>query len=507
MPYARTLAVTAESLLTPAERQKAKRLVKLHREELRRRARNDPNAWMEYVWRGDDGQYLRQAALHRELQMHLSTHQKALVRFPREHGKSTQIFGRAVWELAHNHNMRIKVVCANDDLAQRRVGEMRRLIENPLCRRVFPDLKPQHSEWTKHHFNVRRTANLLDHSVEAYGVLSGATGGRCDLLVLDDVCDDKNSLYSSAMREAVVEAVRNKWLNLVTGHGRIWWPGTPWHFDDAFHQRCKEPHAFALLDRKIDAHLNPLWPEHWPRDRLETHRVEIGPRAFARGFHCFPMATEEQIFQLEWFQWWRPGDLPTAHNRDPDDDRLYLDLDFYMGVDPAFSEKQRADETAMVVIGIQGKRKFVVDAVHRRGLSRQGLVTEAMRLIRKWHPYRCWVETNAAQIWVADAIREAIDESPDLETRVRGEPTTAKTGDKDARMALLADQFEAGYFFLRGNGPGKPHKSQEVLYQQLTQFPNGDHDDLCDALDFAWRAAPKGGESCPIRFAGAYGSV
>lgn len=435
---------------------------------------------MEFVWRGDDGRYLRQAMLHRELQAHLAAHREALVRFPRDHGKSTQVFGRAVWELGHNHNLRIKAVCATDALAQKRVSEMRRLCESPHVRQVFPDLKPLHSEWTKHHFTVQRTANLLDNSVDAYGVLGAATGGRCDILILDDITDAENSLYSSVRRQAVCEAVANKWLNLVVpGSGRVWWIGTPWHFDDAFHQRCTDPRTFSLLDRKIPASLDTIWPERWPRDRLEEHREKIGPRAFARGFHCFPMATEEQVFAIEWFRFWRPDDLPE-------------ELEYYLGIDPAFSEKQRADETAFVVLGVADKRKYVLEAVHRRGLSLKGVVTEAMRLIRKYHPYRCRVETNAAQVYVADAIRHAIDETDDIETMVYGEPTTSKTGDKDARMAVLADQFELGHVFLRANGDGRPHKSQEELYQQLTQFPNGEHDDLCDALDFAWKAIPRG---------------
>src|SRR4051794_20776076 len=41
------------------------------------------------------------AEVHRQMQAHLSQHRLALVELPRDHGKTTQVCLRTLWELAH----------------------------------------------------------------------------------------------------------------------------------------------------------------------------------------------------------------------------------------------------------------------------------------------------------------------------------------------------------------------------------------------------------------------
>ena len=50
--------------------------------------------------------------IHRDLQNHLSAHRLALVELPRDHGKTTQVCLRVLWELGRNPDSRIKIVCA-----------------------------------------------------------------------------------------------------------------------------------------------------------------------------------------------------------------------------------------------------------------------------------------------------------------------------------------------------------------------------------------------------------
>ena len=50
------------------------------------------------------------ADVHKELQAFLSAHRHALVELPRDHGKSTQVCARLVWELGKNRGLRIQIV-------------------------------------------------------------------------------------------------------------------------------------------------------------------------------------------------------------------------------------------------------------------------------------------------------------------------------------------------------------------------------------------------------------
>lgn len=441
--------------------------IRLRRELLRRRAKNDPNAFIEYCITDDTGAFLVQADIHRRIQAHLSDHDYAVVVIPREHGKTTQVVSRVLWELGNNPNLRIKILCASDELAKKRVRVLKRIIEhNPYVRDVFPHLRPANFDWTTKSFTVQRDSNVPDSSVESYGVTSSATGGRCDLLIQDDVCDAKNSLFSNARRHEVCEAIDNVWTNLVNPtHGRIWMIATPWHYDDAT-MRKSQSDSYALLHCGINANLDPIWPEKWGKEHLLKRKADIGSIAFARSFHCRPMSTEEQVFRPEWFRFYRPSDLPK-------------DLVCYAGMDPAFSEKSKADECAFCVIGESDGKFFVLDAFGRRGLSIPEMVDITSGLGKKYNLARIGVEINQAQREVARAIKR--------QTNIAVRDITT-TRDKYTRMSLLATHFENERVLLRANGNGV-HKSQEALYDQLVQFGSADHDDLCDALDFAIQSA------------------
>ena len=243
---------------------KLKKLSRLYRELLRRKAFNDPNAFLSYALTDPEGRYLRQGKVHKELQHHYTRHDRAIVVFPREHGKTTQTLGRVLWELGKDPNLRIKIICASDRLAAKRVRFLRSLVDSPAVKEVFPYLEPDKTLWTARAFSVKRKGGAsVAPSIEACGVTSSATGDRADLLVLDDVTDEKNSLWSPTTRNEIAEIINNKWLNLVHPEfGRVWWIGTPWHYDDAL-MRATRAGTFAVFRRAIDDSLTPIWPQRW----------------------------------------------------------------------------------------------------------------------------------------------------------------------------------------------------------------------------------------------------
>src|SRR5436305_5066302 len=106
-------------------------------------ARRSVDSFVEYCFADPTGEPLRQARVHQDLQAFLSAHRHGLVELPRDHGKSTQVCARLVWELGRNPGLRIQIVCATEALAAERGRFVRRAIEsNPEVRKLFPHLKP-----------------------------------------------------------------------------------------------------------------------------------------------------------------------------------------------------------------------------------------------------------------------------------------------------------------------------------------------------------------------------
>jgi predicted phage terminase large subunit-like protein len=445
----------------------------LKRELQRRSARHDVNAFIEYVEKDEHEQYVRQGDIHRQLQAHISTYPRTLIEFPWEHGKTTQVVDHALFRIGHNPNLRVKIVCATDRLATERVLKMREMLEGSFdVQGIFPELQPDSSSWSKNSFRLKRASHFVDSTVEAYGVTSAAMGGRADLLIFDDVVDDR-SLFSAAQRNMVVELINNKWLGRVTRNGCVIWIGTPWHKQDAMQKRVADPGEFKLLRFRINDDMDPIWPEQWPRDRLEKTRVEIKEYAFSRGFHCRPISGDEVIIQKDWVQFWDEKTLPPLK-----------EMEFYVGLDPAFSEKRTADETAVVVVGVHRRNFYVLDCHTERGTKLQRMVDIVKRYGEKYKIRRAGIESVQAQALIADAVEDQTDLFVE---RIK------TTQDKRARMILLGNYFEGGRILLKGNESGSVHASQQKLYQQLIEFPGGDHDDLPDALDFAVHVAPKPG--------------
>lgn len=424
-----------------------------------RRARRDPATFVAFCFADASGVPLKPGRVHRELQAFLSTHPKALVELPRDHGKTVQVCGRVVWELGTSPGLRVKLVCATDAVAGQRGRFLRDAVgRNPRVRLVFPHLTPA-EPWAVEGFTVARPAEVVGPSVAAFGVGSGATGTRADLLVCDDIVDVR-ALHSPGDRRRAADFFANNLMNLLDPAGRFWGLSTPWHPDDV-NARLKRNPAYALFRRPVGPDLEPVWPERWPREALVARRAEIGAAAFARGYHLEPIAEGEVMVRPEWVRF-TPEVRPRA-----DHDLVVV------SVDPAVSGRAAADPTAVVVLG---RRDGVVDclAASARQVPAPALVAWVDEVDRVWTPDVVLFESNAAFLGIADLLKAHARFGPRV-------VAVTQSKSKAARVAALAVALEAGRVRLKGAG-GVPDPAQAELFAELTTFPFAAHDDLVDAL-------------------------
>jgi hypothetical protein len=236
------------------------------------------------------GTLLQLAPVHERLQRFLLEHRRALVELPRDHGKSTQVCGRILWELGRNPSLRVKIVCATDAIAIQRCRFLRDQIErNQRLRAIFPDLLPARP-WRAESFSIQRPGDVIGPSVQAFGVGAGSTGTRADLLVCDDIVDVR-ALQSRAERRRVIDYFHDNLMNLLEPDGRFWGLFTPWHHDD-LNSRLKKNGAYALFREPVGADLEPIWEAKWPAERLRERKAEIGSLSFARGYLLQPVVVE-----------------------------------------------------------------------------------------------------------------------------------------------------------------------------------------------------------------------
>lgn len=417
--------------------------------------REDPNRFLPFVL-AEVGSAFRQAPVHRELQRFLSAHSRALIEMPRDHGKTTQVLGRILWELGRDPSLRIKIVCGTDAIARERVRFLREAIaSNERLRLVWPGLVPA-SPWLAEAFTIERPAGAVGPTVAAFGIGSGSTGTRADLLVCDDVVDAK-SIASPAQRELVRREFENNLMNLLEPHGRFWGLCTPWHDDDLNAGLKKNP-SFAVYRKAIGPDDEPIWPEHWNRDRLTARRREIGEVAYARAYRLVTVAEGNQLIPM--------NDIHFIDER-PGRDSLGETL---LAIDLAATTNERSDQTAMVMLGraVVGDGSVVVclDAVAGRW-DLPAILDQLRRIDRHWRPDRILIETNGGFRHTGELI--AAD--PQFLGRVDCEPAKAAKAD---RVRVLGLHVRHGSIrFLR--------QGQDELIHQMTAFPHAEHDDVVDA--------------------------
>jgi predicted phage terminase large subunit-like protein len=420
-----------------------------------KQARDNPNDFAQFAFVDSDGSPLVQAPIHRQLQRFLTKNTRALIELPRDHGKSMQICIRILWELGQRPGLRIKVVCASEALAMERGRFLRHAIENGRVQQVFPHLKPG-QPWGADRFTIARPAEVIGPSVTAMGIGSASTGSRADLLICDDIVDVR-SIRSAAERHRVKVFYRENLVNLLEPDGRLWNVFTPWHQDD-LNALLKKNGVYPHFRRAIGDDLTPIWPEKWPSGRLQERRKEIGETSFARAYRLVCVPDDAVPIRPDWVKFWTE---PAKFER------------VILAVDPAVSAKRTADASALVVLGEMPTGEIhCLDAQAVR-VPMPDLVNLIAVLDRQWRPQVIVFESNAAFAGIRDLLIRHTSFGGKLDDIVQ-------VRDKMTRIQTFSVPVRNGTFQLKGE-QGVVDSSQQELFDEMTTFPVGEHDDLVDA--------------------------
>lgn len=392
---------------------------------------------------------------HRELLQFQDVNKKSLQLAPRGFGKSTTLtITRALFEVLRNPDVRVLIVSNTQLQAEVFLREVKHHLEyGEVLREVFGDFVSD-DKWDVRELNVRpRKTRAKESTISCVGVGGPVVSRHYDVILADDLIDEENS-RTEGQRERVREWFWRSLMPTLEPHGRIHVLGTRYHFADLYGVLIDGDFAdcHQVIKALADDGTTP-WPEKFSVEWLEDRRRSMGTLLFNSQYSNDVEAMKGRLFKAEWLRYF---------------DIVPEGLRIYQGVDLAISQKETSDFFAHCTIGVDAQKNvYVLDAIQRR-LTFKAQTDFIIERQRQWRPIKLLVESVAYQQAQVDELRRAGVYAVPVKT----------TKDKVTRFLRLSARFEAGMVFLRRG-------MQDELLEQLLMAPEGRHDDLVDALEFA----------------------
>lgn len=311
----------------------------------------------------------------------------------------------------------------------------------------------------------------------AAGVGGNIAGRGADLFVVDDPHSEQDAMSPTALE--------NAWNWYLSGPRQRLQPGgaiilvmTRWGENDLtarlLRQSAMDPKADQWEVIELPAIMpsgEPLWPEFWSRDELESTKASVSLQKWNAQYMQQPTADTASIIKRDWWKPWQKDDVP----------RLHYVMQSY---DTAHTKSRTADYSAIHTWGVFYPREdsppnvILLDAKKGRW-EFPDLKRIAYEEYEYWDPETVLVEAKAAGLPLLQELRAS------------GIPVAefspSRGNDKHVRMNSVAPLFEAGLVWY-------PETSwAEEVIEEMASFPNGDHDDHCDAATQALMRFRQGG--------------
>lgn len=393
------------------------------------------------------------------------------------------------WFMARKARRNVIVASYASDIAKKQGRRARQLIQSRsfanLMQVGLKDDQKAADEW----------ALTNGSEYMAGGLLSGLTGNRAALGIVDDPIKGRAEAESETIRAKTWEAYIDDFCSrLIPGAPQVMIL-TRWHEDDpagrilpegwdgesgwfdgrdgrkwyviclpAIADRADDP-----LGRKIGA---TLWPEWFSAEHWEPFRRN--PRTWNSLYQQKPKAPEGTFFQRSWFRRYTAAQLPArlhkyitsdhapggAQDSDPTVARVWgVDHVGDLWMVDGFNERETLDKSAERIVGNKAEKK--------------------LGLIGKHKPF-CWFPENdnnwkAASGFITKAMREE-------RAHCRIEPISPHGADKPTKAQAFQAMASMGRVWIPAGPEG------DAVIEEYVAFPGGRNDDEVDAAALMGRA-------------------
>lgn len=405
---------------------------------------------------------------------------RLIINMPPRHTKSefaSYLF--PAWFLGKYPEKKIIQTAHTAELAVGFGRKVRNLIDQEDFQEVFPGIELSSDSKAAGRWNTNKKGDYF-----AIGVGGAVTGKGADVLIIDDPHSEQEAAigaYNPEVYDKVYEWYTSGPRQRLQPGGSIIVVMTRWSVRDLTGQIIKSATQREGADEweviELPAIMpsgDPLWPEFWPKDQLESLKAELPVSKWSAQYQQDPTSEEGALIKREWWREWEYESPPPCEA-------------IIQSWDTAFLKTQRADYSACTTWGVfnhpndQGEtvpNLILLDA-YKEKLEFPDLKRAAYEKYWEFEPDQMIVEAKAAG-------------SPLIfELRAMGIPVTEFTPsrgqDKIARVNAVSDLFASGVIW------APPTRWAEEVIEECAAFPAGEHDDLVDSTTQALLRFRQGG--------------
>ena len=319
--------------------------------------------------------------------------------------------------------------------------------------------------WTDHELNlVTRTEIHAEPSLQCLGAGSGAcTGRHCEVLIVDDLVSF-DSTRGQVRRDRTRDWYLTSLLPTVLIGGRVIVAGTRYHFADIYDLLINRLNYNTLILPPIKEDGKPQCNWLQPIDDVVDNKENVIQRGLTRikrdlGSIIYALQYENDvglllegnIIKLEWIQYY---------------DQIPVLESVIITCDPAISKRDSADFTAIIVGGRDEAGNVYIKEYINEHLSFNETIETIIRLAGKYNPEEVRIEqVGFSEAFITELKRKISG------ILIRG---IRPLGDKASRLQEVSPLMENMLVYFARN--------QMQIVDQMLLFPEGDHDDLVDAM-------------------------
>jgi predicted phage terminase large subunit-like protein len=397
---------------------------------------------------------------------------------PRGHAKSTSIthaYGLAALLLQQADFALI--VSDTETQAAEFLGDMKaELLDNDALRQTFKVKKMLKDSGTDF---ICQMADGRKFRVLAKGSEQKLRGikwrnRRPNLILMDDLENDE-IVMNPARREKFRKWFMNALLPCGSDKCLYRYVGTILHLDSMLNRILDDPEWHSRL---YEAH-NPdftetLWPEKFPRSRLEAIRRKYEAQnnldGYAQEYLNRPIAADNAYFNKDYF-----FDV----DRNEDGSPAYPNLEYYAAADFAISEAEKADYTVIMVAGIDPDGYvYIVDVRRFRG-DAERIIDELIATQKMWKPNIFTFETEKIDKALGPFLEREMRRTGHFLNINKVTPTKSKT----QRGRSIQAMVKSGSVRFDKKASWYPDMEGELLTVS-DSGPRGAHDDYFDAFAY-----------------------